>query len=503
MGVPVVPIDALRGAGIPELVKTIESVSGNAVALDHYQISYDDHIENAIRDIAGLIGGTDIPKRAAVLHLLEENEPQWNKPGFDKQKARDIILKYSREHPLNTEIARERHGQAALISQKVVIPGKPKKHFREFLDRFTTEPFTGGFFLVVVLSLMLYSLFTWGGALSEFLGELFQKGVMSPLDPWIKALPGKLFQAGIVWGLDGINAGLQIAIPYVFIFYLFIGILEDTGYFPRIAYLLDRLMHRFHLHGQAVIPMMLGFGCSVPAVMATRILPNKKDRILISILICMIPCSARTAVILGAAGHYMGAHYALLIYSIVLLLIVIAGYILGKKIPGESVGLIMEMPEYRMPRIGNVLKKTWIRVNDFIWIAFPLIVLGSVVLGLLKESGALELMIKPFSPVISGWLMLPAVTGITLVYGILRKEMALVLLFVLGGSSDLLSFMTPHQIFVFTLVVALYIPCIGTFAVLKKEFGWRTSLVISLSTIVLAVAVGGIAGRILWGLGLP
>jgi ferrous iron transport protein B len=504
LGVPVVPIDALRGAGIPVLVKTIDAVMQDDSKFDYYHVKYDDHIEKAIDKIAGIIEEDNIPKRAAAISLLEEDDVEWGKTGH-KERIRGIIDELSKEHALNlnTEIARERHGQAALIAQKVMIKGKPKKHFKDFLDRFTTEPLTGGISLVFVMGVIFLSLFTVGNYLSELIGKWFEMLIINPANPFIKAIPTTILQTILGWGLQGVNAGLQIALPYIFVFYLVLGALEDTGYLPRIAYLLDRLMHRMHLHGNAIIPMMLGFGCSVPAVLATRILPNKKDRILTSILICMIPCSARTAVIFGAVGKFIGAGYALLIYLIVLLLIFAVGYILGKFLPGESTGLIMEMPEYRLPRLENVLKKTWMRVKDFMWIAFPLIIIGSAVLGLLKVYGILGIITKPFSPIINGWLMLPTIAGITLIYGILRKEMALELLFVLGGSSSLLNFMSPLQIFIFALVVALYFPCIGTLTVLRHEFGWKKSLMISLFTIVLAVAIGGLVGRLFLIMGIP
>jgi ferrous iron transport protein B len=496
LGVPVVPIDALRGAGMPGLVKIIDQTLSGDTILNHHQLKYDDHIEKAIDEIARITQEDNMPMRAAALHLLEDDNTQWLRVRKQEKEIRQIIQKFSTEHPLNTEIARERHGQAALIAEKIMIPGKPKKDIQAFLDRVTTEPLSGAISLICVMGAMFFTLYTVGNYLSAQLGTWFSTIIMHPLTPMISALPSTIVQTILVWGLQGVDAGLQIAVPYILIFYLFMGILEDTGYIPRMTYLLDRLMHRLHLHGQATIPMMLGFGCSVPAVIATRMLPNKKDRLLTSVLVCMIPCSARTAVILGAAGKFLGGGYALLIYGIVLLLIFAVGYILGKLLPGESTGMIMEMPEYRMPQLKNVLVKTWIRVKDFVWIAFPLIVLGSVVLGLLKDYGLLEIINKPFSFIITGWLMLPAVAGITLIYGILRKEMALALLFVLGGSSQLLSFMSPVQIFVFTIVVALYIPCLGTFAVLRHEFGWKKSLLIALATIILAFAIGGIAGRL-------
>lgn len=502
LGVPVVPIDALRGAGIDALVKTINTVMQGDIKFDYYHVQYDDHIEKAIHKITEIIEGDNIPKRTAAINLIEEDDVEWGKTG-NKERIRGIIGELSKEHALNTEIARERHGQAALLAQKVMISGKPKKNFKDFLDRFTTEPLTGGISLVLVMSVIFFSLFTIGNYLSELIGKWFDTLIINPSAPLIKMVPSAVLQTIFSWGIQGVNAGLQIALPYILIFYLVLGLLEDTGYLPRMAYLMDRLMHKMHLHGNAIIPMMLGFGCSVPAVLATRILPNKKDRILTSILICMIPCSARTAVIFGAVGKFIGAGYALLIYGIVLLLIFIVGYILGKFLPGESTGLIMEMPEYRLPRLKNVWKKTWMRVKDFIGIAFPLIIMGSAVLGLLKVYGALDIITKPFSPIISGWLMLPTIAGITLIYGILRKEMALELLFVLGGSSRLLNFMTPLQIFIFALVVALYFPCIGTLAVLKHEFGWKKSLGVSLFTIILAVVIGGIVARLFLAMGIP
>ncbi len=502
LGAPVIPIDALRGAGIDILTKTIDAIIRGHAKFDYYHVQYDDHIEKAIDKIEKIIEEDNIPKRAAAINLLEEDDGEWKKARH-KERIRSIIDELSKEHALNTEIARERHGQAALIAQKVMIMEKPKKHFKDFLDRFTTEPLTGGISLVLVMGAIFLSLFTIGNYLSELLGKWFDILITNPSAPLIKMIPTTILQTIFSWGIQGVNAGLQIALPYIFIFYLVLGALEDTGYLPRMAYLLDRLMHKMHLHGNAIIPMMLGFGCSVPAVLATRILPNKKDRILTSILICMIPCSARTAVIFGAVGKFIGAGYALLIYGIVLLLIFAVGYILGKFLPGESTGLIMEMPEYRLPQLKNVLKKTWMRVKDFMWIAFPLIIIGSAVLGILKVYGVLEVITKPFSPIISGWLMLPTIAGITLIYGILRKEMALELLFVLGGSSSLLKFMTPLQIFIFTLVVALYFPCIGTLAVLRHEFGWKKSMTICLFTIVLAVTIGGLIGRLFFAMGIP
>lgn len=494
LGVPVIPIDALRGAGIKELVeKTIHVMDKNAVPQSHAVI-YDDHIEKAISDIIPLVKDSSIPKRAKAISLIEE------RPAGPAEKK--IIKAQSKKHDLSTEISRERHGQAALIANKVTHHKKPKRSFKEVLDRFTTEPWTGTLSMIVVLAIIFSALFFLGGYLSTLFGDFFDYLILRPITPFLDELPSKLLADMIKWGLDGINAGLQIMLPYIAVFYILLALLEDTGYLPRMAYILDKLTHKLHLHGKAVVPMMLGFGCSVPAILSTRILPTKKERILTSILICLVPCSARTAVILGSVGAFIGPPYALLIYLIILLLIFIVGYILGRALPGESEGLILEMPDYRVPYLKNVLLKTWLRVKDFAYIAFPLIIIGSIILGLLKFFGLLDIISKPFEPIIGGWLMLPAVAGITLIYGVLRKELALELMFILGGSTMLLDFMSPLQIFIFALVVSLYIPCLGTFAVLKHEFGWSKSLLISAFTIALAIIVGGLVGRLFIWLGI-
>jgi len=495
LGVPIVPIDAQRGAGINELLNTSIKILNGKIKLNFYNVKYDDHIEKAVKAISKIIKEDKIPGRAAALNIIEDRDIKSEKKS-KSVSLRKIIRDCSKEHDLSTEISRERHGQAALIAAKVTQKKIIKKSVKEYLDRFTTEPFTGTISMIIILAVIFSALFYLGGYLSGLLGTLFERGIIGPLTPFIESIPNNLIKTSMTWGLEGINAGIQIALPYIAVFYILLGLLEDTGYLPRMAYILDRLMHKIHLHGKAIVPMMLGFGCTVPAILSTRVLPNKRERILTAILLCLIPCSARTAVILGAVGKFIGVQYALLIYGIVLLLILLVGYILGRVLPGESTGLILEMPEYRLPYLRNILMKTWLRLKDFIYIAFPLVIAGSIILGILNLYGLLTILTKPFDPIIGKWLMLPTVAGITLVYGILRKELALEMLMVLGGSNVLLDFMSPLQIFIFTLVVTLYFPCVGTFAVLKHEFGWKNSLLIAFFTIILAVIIGGLIARL-------
>ncbi len=399
----------------------------------------------------------------------------------------------------------ELHSKAFSIATRVIKKSKKRttQSFCELLDKITTEPVSGSVILVAVLALLFASLFIIGGGLSELIGNIFETYAAPLLNAIILWVPNTIVQEILRYMfVDGINAGLQIAIPFVLVFYAVIAILEDSGYLPRMAFLLDKVMHHLGLHGKSVIPMMLGFGCSVPAIISTRVLQNSRERLLTAILITLVPCSARTVVILGAVGIFVGWQYAILIYAFILALIFLTGFILGKYLPGERLGFIMELPPYLLPRARNVFMKTWLRVKDFVFAAFPLLLIGSGVLGGLKALGLVEPMLAPFQPVLSGWLLLPLATGITLVFGIFRKELALEMLVVLGGSANLLTFMSQLQLFVFSLVVAIYIPCIATVGVLKHEFGWKKCLIISASTILLAIIIGGIVARILPALGI-
>jgi ferrous iron transport protein B len=282
-----------------------------------------------------------------------------------------------------------------------------------------------------------------------------------------------------------------------------LAFLEDSGYLNSVAFLTDRLMHKFGLHGRAIIPLVAGAGCNVPAIIGTRVLTTIRERTIASTLITLIPCSARTAVILGAVSLFVGWKPAVAIYIIVLALVFLIGVGLNKVMPGTSTGLVMEMFPFRMPLMSNIIKKTWYRFKDFVFVAFPIVLAGSLFLGALYETGYLWKLSAPLSPVVVGWLGLPAVAGLTLIFAILRKELALQLLVTLavvmygGGAKNLLLFMTPAQLFVYALVNTIYIPCVATIAVLGRELGWKRAGGIMAFTIMLAILIGGIANQVI------
>jgi ferrous iron transport protein B len=305
--------------------------------------------------------------------------------------------------------------------------------------------------------------------------------------------------ATLLWGLDGgVLAILGVGVPYILTFYCILAVLEDSGYMNAAAFLSDRVMHRLGLHGRAVIPLIAAAGCNVPAILGTRVLATMRERVIASTLITLVPCSARTAVILGAVSLYAGWQWALFVYAVVLVVGLAAGLVLNRILPGEQDGLVMEMFPFRRPSPRLIAAKTWKRFTAFVWGAAPIMLLGSVALGALYESGLVWHLTGPLSPVVSGWLGLPAVAGLTLLFAVLRKELALQLLVAFAvvrygpsAAHDLLRFMTPHQIVVYALVNTIYIPCAATIVMLGRELGWRRAGLISVGTIGIALAVGG------------
>jgi ferrous iron transport protein B len=398
-------------------------------------------------------------------------------------------------------LARERHGLAGLIAAEVERRDARPSPLAERLWRLTTAPATGLPLLVLVLAGIFGFLFYVGDWLSTGFSALWTT-FASPVIQWsFHALLGDgVLSRTLLWGFDaGINAALAVGIPYVLTFYILLALLEDTGYLNAMAFLTDQVMHKMGLHGRAVIPLVAGAGCNVPAIMGTRVLSSMRERIIASTLVVLTPCSARTAVILGAVSLTAGWKPALAIYAVTFVVALLTGIGMHRLLPGRGTGLVMEMFPFRRPSALAILKKTWYRFHHFAVVATPIILGGSIVLGGLYETGLLWKLAIPLRPIMEGWLGIPAVAGLTLIVAILRKELALQLLVTLAmvqygpQASNLLAFMRPEQIVIYALVNTIYVPCVATIAVLGRELGWKNALLISTLTIILALAVGGAA----------
>jgi ferrous iron transport protein B len=545
LGTPVIPTVAIRGEGIDELIHAITDFVKEKKKVEKPKIAYGQDIEEAIRTLEEMIhkSSVEIPynlsARALAIQLLEGDKEfidsvarqqvqgqghghgmrhrrgqRWGQTSGNEvvQLAANLSRQIEERHgePVGIRIARERHGLAGTIADEVQSKIDTPILFSEKLKHLTVAPTTGIPLMILAILGIFAFIFYVGGFLSYLVNSFWSSLVSPAMVGFVNSLFGSgIISNVILWMIDkGVLAWLSVGVPYIITFYLVLSVIEDSGYLNSIAFLSDNIMHKFGLHGRAIIPILTGAGCNVPAIMGTRVLTTKRERILASALIVLVPCSARTAVILGAVANFIGWTYAVLIFLIELGLIAIVGWGLHKILPGESSGLVMEMFPFRVPSLSSILKKTWFRFKDFAFVAFPIIMLGSLVLGALYETGYLWAIAMPIGPIIQTLLGLPAVAGICLILGVLRKELTLELLVALAiaqygsGAQNLLNFMTPLQIFIFALVVTIYIPCIATVAVLGKELGWKNAIILMLFTIVLAILVGGIAYRIIPYLGI-
>ena len=504
LGVPVVPTVGRRGLGLKELFR---------VALQHahrgessLSLTLDREVEEALEEVAELLEasgvGESVPRRLMAEKLLErdphfEREVYASRPEL-KKKVRGVAAVLQKAHGWSADqvISGSRHAVAHCIEDQVVTHHRPKIGWRERADRLLLHPWTGGPVMVLILGGLFFFVFR--------VGQRFEAPLVAFTDGLAVALAAKLppeTLTGTIAGgaLAGIAGGVAIVLPYLLPFLIGLAILEDTGYLPRIAYILDNFMHRIGLHGKSVVPLILGYGCSVPAIMSTRILESRRDRRITAFLASFIPCSARTIVIFGLVAAYMGPWWALGIYLFNLLVVVLLGYGLARTMKGASPGLILEIPELQIPDLKTLAAKTWLTLKEFITIAWPLLVVSSIVLGILewaRGAAALNALLSPLTVTLLG---LPAAVGLTLVFGILRKELTLVMLVQALGTTHVNTVMSNGQLLTFTLFVVFYIPCVATIAVMAKELGWRDTALISTFSVLLAVVIA-VAGRFSYAL---
>jgi len=503
LGVPVIPTVAIKGIGISQLLeKAVQVVEKEPIA-KRVKVKYGDEVEERVAKLTKMVEGTQFyyPHRYVAIKLLEGDEEIEREVNRTSPHIVSTAKKLANEvenlhgHSCSTVITSERYEVAGCIAreaQKLVPPIKPT--IEERLHTLTTHKALGYPIMAFSLLLIFYSIFTFGDYTSKLLSSFFYEWEPLFLSWFGTEIVGKLIWGGIV---EGVIAGITIALPYILPFYVILYFLEDSGYLSRIAFLMDNVMHKIGLHGKAFIPLMLGYGCNVPACLGCRIMETERERLLAAFVTTLVPCAARTVIILGLVGAFMGIQWALMLYILNLLVIFALGRIAFKILPGEPTALIMEMHDYRLPHLKTVLKQTWFRLAEFIKIAFPLIIVGSLAIKLVEVLGLLEPISTALSPVTVTWLGLPAITGITLIFGILRKELTLIMLATLLGTTNFAQVLTPVQMIVFTLVAMFYIPCIATIAALVREFGWKKALSITVFEIVFAISVGGIALRIL------
>jgi ferrous iron transport protein B len=491
LGVPVVTAIAAQGQGMDELFKTAIRHATSAATVPVLPMSL--HVEEAIAATISEIQAADpdlFPHiRLAAIKVLERDpyfaatlQPQTNlNRHVEKIQA---TLEAAHGQTSDQVIAAERHAKAMeLFEAAAYVTHARASRWRDRFDAALMHPLLGYTILLLFLYIFFTAVFKFGAFLEKPILAFFQMQSDQVALHWAKS---SLTYNVLNSLLQGFSGGFSIILPYLLPFLFIMAIIEDIGYLPRIAFLTDGLMHRLGLHGTAIIPLMLGYGCTVPALMSTRIISSPRDRFIASTLALFVPCSARMTLILGLAGYYLGGYSALLLYVLNLLVIIAIGIAMSRLMPEDTPGMILEMPAFQKPTPKAVLAKVWLRIKDFIIIAWPLLIVGSVFLSLteyLKWQDAINRMLSPLTHLLD----LPEQTGLTIIFGVLRKELSLLMLLQALGTTDVLSVMSRVQIFVFTVFIVFYLPCVATFGVMTKELGLKKTVLASVFSLFLAI----------------
>lgn len=470
LGVPVIPTIAPKGEGLQKVKESI-----NLAKVGNSSINIQNELENILPKVNS--------KAEAVL-VLEGDPHVAEKNNIQPENYREDIYKSRRE-------------RVNKIIDRVVTETNEGINFKTTLGRLMLRPITGIPMLVGVLYLLyqfvgVFIAQTVVGITEEmiFIGkyEPFVRGIVS------KFITESSFIGELLIGEFGvftmaITYTFGLLLPLVIGFYLFLAILEDSGYLPRIAALVDRLLSSIGLNGRAVIPMILGFGCVTMATITTRLLGSKRERIIAVFLLGIaIPCSAQVGVIVGLIAP-LGSKFFLIYVLAIFAVYVFVGTFLNRVLPGESTDLLIDLPPLRMPRASNVLKKTYIKSVSFIKEAGPIFILGAAIITIMQYSGILIAIQDLVKPIISGWLGLPKEAATAFIMGIVRRD------FGAAGLSSLS--MTPIQTVVSLITITLFVPCVAAMMVIIKERTTKESIAIWFGSWIVAFLTGGIVSKIL------
>lgn len=504
LGIPVVGSAFARKRGFNELCTAITAYD-NSRPPEPFLYAAD--VERDIDRVAFKLSGDYlVSARAIALLLLQKDEEVSSRVAETEAgnfyavdtEARAVIFERRTDLHLTISLERKRVCQG-ILDDIVSQEEKQSGSFVEKLSNFTMNPWTGIPLLILVLYLVLYE-FVGGfgaGTLVDLIeGEMFEGWLI----PWAEQmgadyLPWYWLQELLIgeYGLItlGVRYAVAIILPIVATFFLAFSMIEDSGYFPRLALLVDRAFKRFGMSGRAVIPIVLGLGCDTMAVMVTRTLETVRERIIATALLTLtIPCSAQLGVIMGLLAEVPGA---LAIWvACISSLFVIVGLLADKMMPGEEAVFYMELPPLRLPQLRNVLVKTFSRMHWYFLEIFPLFMIASVILWAGKMSGVLKGIIALLEPMMQ-LLGLPTNTAAVFVLGFFRRDFGAAGLYDMQ-SSGLLS---ATQLTVAAVTLTLFVPCIAQFLMMKKERGWKLSLIIFVFVTLVAFFVGALLNQLL------
>ncbi|MDD4909267.1 MAG: ferrous iron transport protein B [Candidatus Omnitrophica bacterium] len=508
LGVDVIPTIAIEKTGINNLIHAVPKAR-----VSSHEVGYPEFIEQAIERISRLIPQGGVSKRLTGIMLLSRDAAFLRDilGGVDAENIRQIeqeaaALESRLSGRMSRVIDHSKFAHIDAIIRKVVKEEILKsKLFLERLGNWMVSPLWGGIFALFILFLLYKFVgeFSAGTAV-DFLEE---KAFGEYFNPWITAVLGRFIPYAFVrdmfigeYGVItmALTYSLAIILPIVSAFFLAFGILEDTGYLPRLSVVMDKVFRRLGLHGKAVLPMVLGLGCGTMAVLTTRILETKKERLIATVLLALaIPCSAQLGVILGMLAAV--SRGAMLIWvAVIAFILLVIGFVMDKAIPGKRSDFIMELPPLRLPKISNILTKLLARLQWYLKEAVPLFMIGTLMLFIFDKLGVLVRIEGFFSPVVQGFLGLPAKATESFIIGFLRRDYGAAGLYALQKDGAL----TNLQILVSIIVITLFVPCIAQFFVAVKERGLKAGLAIFFFVMLVAVLTGGAVNFIISYLGV-
>ena len=507
LSLTVIPTTAIRGRGVNELKQAIQTSSA-----PQFRINYTPEIETTIAQISARIPEAPISSRSLALLWLSGDPvtEDWLREKLNTQTFQELlslrdVLQSSLTDLLSAVIQRTRLAYVDQIANAVLKDtGKGWGGFSTVLGRLTTHPVWGWFFLAIVLFALFWFVGVFGAG---YMVDLLEARLFNEIiNPWVidkvnTVIPIPLVVDFLVgdfglWTM-GITYALALILPIVTTFFLAFGIMEDSGYLPRLAALSNRLFKSLGLNGKAVLQMVLGLGCITMATLTTRVLETKRERILATLLLALaVPCSAQLGVVMGMLAGISLA--ATIIWGGVVVIVMLAiGWLAARLMPGERTKLLVELPPLRTPMFSNVLIKTLARLEWYLKEVLPLFLLGAAIMFALDKSGVLSWLIQVSEPLVTGWLGLPAESSAAFIMGFIRRDFGATGFFVMESEGLL----TAAQVVVAMVVITLFIPCLASVMMIGKERGWKTALGILILIIPLAFLIGGILFRVLLTIG--
>lgn len=490
LGIPVVPTVCTTGEGMDELRRRVtEAEHTGPPAGYRYSPARGVRFEESARKIEDLLGADyEVSDRCVALLLLQDDEEMIGRVRCKDPEAWPEIQEVVREvrniatRPVEYLLTVQRQEWAQAITSRVVQQKEAgSEGFAEWLNRRLVNPLTGVPILLAVLYLAFYQfvgVFGAGTAVDFLEGVVFEEWINPPLISAVESIiPWQVFRDLFVGEYGVLTLGLRYAVaiilPVVTFFFLVFSLIEDVGYLPRLALLLDRLFKKIGLSGRAVIPMVLGFGCDTMATMVTRTLSSRRERLIAVLLLSVaVPCSAQLSVIMALLSTVPGA---LLLWAVVMLTIyVLVGTVAARVIPGRAEPFYVEIPPLRMPKLSNVLTKTFARVKWYFWEVIPLFALASVLIWLGQLTGLFDVAISALEYPVQ-WIGLPARASEAFLFGFFRRDYGVAGLYDLHKSGGF----SGAQLVVGAIALTLFLPCVAQFLMTVKEKGWKTGLAIS------------------------